>query len=362
MTEFDKIMHEIDRGKKGMNSSVPMGFDRLNRYVSIRKRIYTLVFGPTGCGKSAFVHNAFILNPFEWSLKHKGKTDVKVKVILFSMERSKLYTLSKWLSRKIFIEENFLIPIPKMLGWWDTKISFDEHDIIKKYEDYINELCEFCDIIEGAQNPTGIYKYVKNYATSNGKEEPISEFKKIYLPNNENELVIPIVDHLGLVKPEKGQNSKKEAIDKTSEYFQIFRDLYGYSPVAVSQINRDISNPIYKKMDSFEPNLDQVKESGRPSEDSDCVLSLFQPSRFKTTDPGYQVEKFINQETGGDFFRKTLILKNTYGESDIGIGMAFHGATGTFVELPKAKAMENFDYDSVFSGEYFLYELSKNLR
>ena len=36
--------------------------------------------------------------------------------------------------------------------------------------------------------------------------------------------------------------SKKEAVDKVSEYCQYFRDVLGYSPVGVSQINRDLSS------------------------------------------------------------------------------------------------------------------------
>lgn len=269
------------------------------------------------------------------------------------MERSKVYTLAKWTSRKIFLQEGVLIPIAKMLGWWETKMTKDEHDLVIGFSDYINELCEVVDIIEGVQNPTGIYKYLKAYAEAHGKTENIDEYHKIYIPNNENEIVIPCADHLGLSRPEKGMN-KKEAIDKVSEYFQHARDFYGYSPVAVSQINRDLSNPIYQKMDSIEPNLDQVKESGRPSEDSDAVISLFQPSRYKTSDPSYEVSKFINPENGADYFRKIKILKSTYGESDVGVGMAFMGSTGAFKELPKKADMEYFNYSDLFNNSYFL--------
>jgi hypothetical protein len=87
---------------------------------------------------------------------------------------------------------------------------------------------------------------------------------------------------------------------------------------------------------------------------SDVVISLFQPSRYKTNDASYNnVSKFISPE-GADCFRSVKILKNTYGESDLRIGMAFHGSTGTFKELPKPKHMEEFDYESLFTGQYFL--------
>lgn len=353
MKEFDILKEEVNRGLDGRNSGIPMGFDRLNKYVGLRKRMYFLLFGATGSGKSAFCHSSFILNPFDWWYANKDVTKMKLKFMLFSMERSKVYTLAKWTSRKIFLDQGINIPIAKLLGWWDTKLTKDEHDLFLMYEDYINELTEVCEIIEGAQNPTGIYKYAKKYAETNGRIDEISEFDKVYHPNDPNEIVIVIADHMGLMKPERNMN-KKEAIDKTSEYFQWMRDFLGYIPVAVSQVNRDLSNPIYQKMDAFEPNLDQVKESGRPAEDSDVVISLFQPSRYKTNDASYNnVTKFISPE-GADCFRSIKILKNTYGESDLRIGMAFHGSTGTFKELPKPKHMEGFDYESLFTGQYFL--------
>jgi hypothetical protein len=353
MTEFDLLKKEVDNGIQGRNSGIPMGFRRLNKYIGIRKRIYTVIFGATGSGKSAFCHSAYILHPFDWWYANKNTSNVKLKFILFSMERSKVYTLAKWTSRKIFLDQGVNIPIAKLLGWWDTKLTKDEHDMFLMYENYINELTAICDIIEGAQNPTGIYKYVRKYAETNGTIENINEYDKIYHPCHPNEIVIPIVDHFGLIKMEKGM-SKKEAIDKTSEYFQWMRDFLGYTPIGVSQINRDLSNPIYQKMDAFEPNIDQIKESGRPAEDSDVVVSLFQPSRYKTNDASYNnVSKFISPE-GADCFRSIKILKNTYGESDLRIGMGFHGSTGTFAELPKPKDMDSFDFETLFTGQFFL--------
>lgn len=349
---FELLKQEVESGILGKNGGIPMGFNRLNKYIGIRKRIYTLIFGATGSGKSAYTHSAYILNPFDHYMKNKG--NLKFKVMLFSMERSKVYTLAKWISRKIFMDQGVLIPIAKLLGWWDTKLSKDEHDLFLMYEDYVNELLEVVDIIEGAQNPTGIYKYVKGYAEKNGKFEEVDEFHKVYVPSHSNEIVIVAEDHLGLTKLEKGMGTKKEAIDKVSEYNQYFRDVLGYTPVAVSQLTRNLSNPIYQKMDSFEPTLDDVKESGRPGEDADNVISLFDPIRFKTNDSSYRVDNFLDKTTGGKYFRSVKVLKNTYGEDDVKIGMAFQGATGIFKELPKAKDMEMFDYNSLFNGTYFL--------
>jgi hypothetical protein len=130
--------------------------------------------------------------------------------------------------------------------------------------------------------------------------------------------------------------------------------MLGYSPVTVSQLTRNLNNPIFLKMDSFEPTIDDIKESGRPGEDSDVITSLFDPIRYKTNDPSYKVDNFVDNITGGKFFRSVKLLKSTYSEDDIRIGMAFHGATGIFKELPKGKDMEGFDYSSLFNGSYFV--------
>ena len=350
---FELLEKEIEAGILGLNNGINFGFPRLNKYIGIRKRIMTLIFGSTGSGKSAFLHSAYILNPFD-TIQENNPDNIKFKVILFSMERSKIYILAKWLSRKIFVDQGILIPIQKMLGWWDEKLTKDEHDLILFYRDYMNTLLEIVDIVEGPQNPTGIYKYVKQYAEDNGKFEQVDEYKKIYLPNHSNEVVIVAEDHLGLTKIEKGQSSKKEAIDKVSEYNQWFRDVLGYSPVPVSQLTRNLNNPIYKKLDSFEPTIDDIKESGAPGEASDIVLSLFDPKRFATTDASYNVDHFIDASTGANYFRSLKLLKSSYSEDSIRIGMAFQGATGIFKELPKKQHMDNFDYPSVFNGSYFL--------
>jgi hypothetical protein len=350
---FDLLNDEVNAGLAGRNAGIPTGFHKLDKYIGLRRRVMTMIFGPTGSGKSAFLHSTFILSPFDYV--QKNRPDIKFKVILFSMERSKVYLLAKWICRKIFIEEGVLIPIPKLLGWWENdKLTKDEHDLFLKYRDYLEELLTYVDIIEGAQNPTGIYKYVRDYSRENGYFEEDGEFKKVYIPKSENEVVIIGVDHLGLTKIEKGYGTKKEAIDKLSEYLQWMRDSLGYIPTLVSQMNRNLNNPLFTKQEAVEPSIDDVKESGNPGEASDCVISIFDPIRSRTEDFSYKVKNFIDPASGANYFRSIKILKNSYGVDSLRAGVAFHGATGTFIELPHKDHMEGFDYGSLFNGTFFL--------
>ena len=186
----------------------------------------------------------------------------------------------------------------------------------------------------------------------------IDEHRKKYIPNDPNEHVIVIVDHIGLTKPIKDYPTKKQAIDRLVEHLQYFRDHLGYTCVAVSQLNRDLSNPLYKKMDSFEPHLDNIKETGNLGEASDIVLSLFDPIRYNTTDKNYgDVEKFRSPINGHKYFRSVSILKNSYGIDGASIGTVFMGQNGLFKELPKSSEIRDWqqkDYDQIFNHAYFL--------
>lgn len=357
MSTFEDLNDEVNRGIEGKNAGLSMGFKRLHNYVSLRRKVYSVIMAGTGVGKSAFLHNAFILNPYDRWILDKDVNKPKFKVILFSMERSKTYTVAKWLSRKIFIDHGILIEVPKLLGWWSQKMSKDEHDYFLSYQDYIDEMIEggHVAIIDGGQNPTGIYKYVKTYAEKIGKVEQIDEYNKVFVPNDPTQITIVAGDHGSLVRREKGMSTKKEAIDKTSEYFQMFRDFYGFSPVLVMQQNRDIASPLLLKTGDVEPTLEMAKDSGTPLEDADLVISLFNPLRYNQADPsGYNIQNFRDPETGNFYFRSLKILKSTYSEADVRIGMAFMGSLGTFEELPKANKMETFNYGDLFSGIYFL--------
>ena len=172
---FNSLEKEVDKGIIGGNNGISLGLPGLDRYISIRKRIYTLIFGSSGTGKSSLANCLYILNPFDWYWKNKHDTKIKLKIVYFSMERSSVYVTAKWLVRKIFLNEGILIPLPKLMGWWDTKLTKDEHDLFLRYRPYFSNMEDIVEIIDGGTNPTGIYKWIKNYAAKNGRIEKISE-------------------------------------------------------------------------------------------------------------------------------------------------------------------------------------------
>ena len=349
---FEQLKQEVQLGLDGRNGGIPMGFDRLNRYIGIRKSMYFLVGGLTGSGKTSFIDDAFVLNPFDWYIS-QADPRIKLRIIYRSMERTRVYKLAKWVSRKIFLDHGIIIPVTKLLGWTD-RMNHDEHDLFLMYEDYMGRMDDVITIIDGPENPVGIAKELKAHALQHGKIEQVDEFNKRYFPNNEREITLVIIDHIGLLKTTKDQTTKKQAIDKMSDELRFARDFYGYTPVVVSQFNRDISNPIRIKNGDVEPQLEDFAESSSTQNDADVVLALFDPMRYKVADPsGYDLEK-LKDEYGGKYFRSLRLIKNSYGEDDVRIGLGFMGQIGMFKELPRRRDMTDADYEAVVNKTFFL--------
>ena len=350
---FEHLKKEVQSGLDGRNNGIPMGFNRLNRYIGIRKSMYTLVGGLTGSGKTSFIDDAYVLNPFDWYISKANTTNIKLKIIYRSMERSGTYKLAKWISRKIFIDHGYLIPVNKLLGWTE-KMTSDEHDLFLMYEEYAEGMKEVINIIGGPENPVGIAKELKAHALKNGRIEQLDEYNKIYVPNDENEVTIVVIDHIGLLKTTKDQPTKKAAIDKMSDELRYARDFFGYSPVVVSQFNRDISSPMRLKNGDVEPQLEDFADSSSTQNDADVVLALFDPMRYKVADPsGYDLEK-LRDGYGAKYFRSLRLIKNSYGEDDVRIGLGFLGQIGMFKELKKQRDMMDQDYADIVNKSFFL--------
>jgi len=350
---FDDLRDEVNKGREGRNGGIPMGFNRLNHYIGIRRSMYYLIGGLTGSGKTSFVDDAFILNPVDWYISQKGKSNIKLKIIYRSMERSRTYKMAKWVSRKIFLDHGISIPVAKLLGWND-KMNDEEYALFNSYESYIKEIESIVTIIDGPENPVGIAKDIKEYALANGHIEQIDKYNKKYIPDDENSITLIVLDHIGLLKSIKDFPTKKALIDKMSDELRYARDFYGFSPVVVSQFNRDISNPIRIKNGDVEPQLDDFKDSSTTQEDADVVMALFDPMRYKVPDPsGYDLNKLVDT-TGSKFFRSLRIIKNSYGSDDIRIGLGFYGEIGMFKELPRKKDITDEDYAAVIDKSFFI--------
>lgn len=369
--DMDSFIEKYERGKAGKNKSIPMGFKRLTKHVGLRSQVYYLVGGYTGSAKTTLIDDAFVLNPIYWYIQNRQKSNFELKIIYFSQERSKAYKIARWISRTLFMNEGIILPIDIILGW-EREPNKEEQEYIDRYLPYISSLFEdIIEIHEGPKKPGAMFRIIKEFAESRG-EETEKEFtrkngtkykKKVYIPDNPNELVIIVVDTINLTVPENKEDgsitNSKETIDKASEYMRMGRDKYGYSPVVVSQFNREIANPMRLKAGDVQPQLEDFSGSAGTQNDAEVIMALFDPMRYKVSDVyGYDLEKLKEGEKhkfpGSKKYRQLTILKNSYGADDIGIGLALQPQSGLFKELPFPSQMTDNLYESVLDNTFFV--------
>lgn len=360
MTEsiFNELKEDVQLGIEGKSISIPIGLEKFGKYASIRKKILNLVFSSTGAGKSSLVDTCFILNPYEWLISKENINGVEMDTILFSMERAKKYRIAKWTIRKIFNDHGVKIPLPKLFGWWQAKLTKEEQDLFLMYEDYILGLENMVNIYEGPRSPADIYRILKDYFQLNGIYEKISEHKEVYIPNNPNKIVNIIIDHGNLTKVTSKEGNKKAAIDSLCSMMQGFRDKESAHVVWVAQVNRDASNPFRQKEVDMELTLDDVKSSGDIGDACDIGVSLFDPLKYKQgSKTGYNPAEFVDKNDGSKFFRSLTICKSSYGADSVNIPLAFNGFSGDFAELPRRKDIQDNELQDlvkqVISGNYF---------
>ena len=175
----------------------------------------------------------------------------------------------------------------------------------------------------------------------------------------DGEIVIPVIDHGNLIKTTQALPSKKQAIDKTVEMVQGFRDLESCSPFWVAQVNRSISSVSRLKDNEHELMLEDVKESGDIGDACDLAMSLFDPIKYgQSSKTGYKPIDFIDKSDGSNYFRSVQILKSTYGQDSLRIPLAFNGFCGQFKELPKRNSITDSEYptliENILNKSYFL--------
>lgn len=351
---FDELNKEIILGMTDRNNSIPIGLPKLGQYASIKKRMLMLLFSTTGAGKSSMT-DTIVLNASLSHMNSPGENKLKPDFQLFSMERSKVMRIAKWLSYRIFITEGEEIQLAKMLGWWDQKLTKSEHSLILKQKEFIDCLLnDYVTIHEGAKTPKEVYKIMKDHYEDVGiydKQTIKGKEQKIYVQNNEDIITVPIFDHGNLTKTTQELPTKKQSIDKLVEFAQGFRDLENSNVIWVSQVNRNISGVSRSKDGEFELVLEDVKESGDIVDASDLAISLFDPIKYgQSSKTGYTPMDFIDKSNGINYFRSAQILKSSYSADTLRIPLGFNGFCGQFKELPKRSDLQDYQYNELITN------------
>ena len=282
---------------RGDINCIPSPFKNFQRdFPGIEQGKMYLISGASKSGKSQLTSFLFLYNSILYAYEHPDK--VRIKVFYFPLEetpekitiRFMCYLLYKLSDRKIRVSPMHLQSVtagnavePEIL---ELLNSIEYRSILDFFEDRVLFLQE--------RNPTGYWKTINKYAQDNGtihKKKVIMENKETgfptekeifdyYTPNDPEEYVITIVDHISLVEQERGM-TLKQCIDKLTEYAMVFRNHYNYIPVLIQQQNMDtISLDAYKN-NKVRPTLAGLADSKDPGKATSVMLGITNPYAFE---------------------------------------------------------------------------------
>lgn len=323
----ESLFTQIDRGREGLNIGLGIGLPILQSMTyGVQRQTYTVLAGGTGSGKTTLALYSYVYRVINDHLE-----DMCYRVVFFSFEMPAEMLLAKLLSTYIWetygIELNYASIMSR-----EDKLSDDLYELINGCKPWLQKFMKQLVIIDSPIGADAVYASLKGYAQRNGVETPGINGKIHYKPNIDGEIVQIVVDHLGLVR--LTNKTKKEEMDLLANYLLTIRNIYGYSPLVLMQINRTSSSMDRRKGGFSEIELSDLKDTGTAAEAAELVIALFNPWREKLpVHQGYSIRLLQNH------YRSIQILKSRLGESEKQVAVNFFGSIGLFEELPPAEEL-----------------------
>jgi replicative DNA helicase len=330
---WDRLEKQIERGKKGLNTGIPFeGFTTLSdQIMNIQQGRYDLVGAGTSVGKTAFINSTYVFGAIDFLQKNPDYVH-KLEVIYYCLEIPPEDMIAKHIAKLIWEEHGILTTINEIKSLGNNTIRPEVADLVASYKEKMTEIQDKYIRFKTSMSPKQLFRDLITYAKKRGtvtedKDGNILE----YTPNDEGLITLVVVDHIGLINY-KDFGTKKEAIDMASRYLVFFRNMCGFSPLVVSQINRGSEQMDRQSGDNWQPKLSDFKDSGNTQEDANTVIMLASPFYYGIQKClGYDITKYK------DRYRLGSILKNRDGQRNLLVSFLFIGEYGGYYQLPNAE-------------------------
>lgn len=200
----DDLRDRIEEGRAGRNQGFSTGSKHLDNTINgVQRRTFYLIGGETSTGKSAFVDHCFVLHPYYQMISDPDRKKT-LRVFYKSFEIEKVEKAAKWVAHLLFMKYGIITHISEILTVNNNRMTADVYTKVIESLDFIDKMSEFVHIQDVTTNPTGIYMDTSKYMKENGKI--VEEIKVVrgqdikfhkYIPNDLNEVVLVITDHIG---------------------------------------------------------------------------------------------------------------------------------------------------------------------
>lgn len=334
----DSLYKSIDRGKKGLNTGLSTGLSKLDGLIyGIQRRWLTVWAGDSGSGKSSLVLFSQVYQPFKQKI---ADPNIDLHFLLFSFEMSAEVLLAKLLSLYIYDQYQVVLSYGDILSL-NGPLSDEHLALIEQSKWWLEEFEKCCEIVDKPVTAKGIWAICKQWSEKFGKyveiEKTAEYTKEDYIPNNPQQYLIVVVDHIKLLSVSSGNTAKTE-IDLACDMLIRFRNKCSFNINIVQQFNRNFKSMDRRNSENYLPSLEDLSDSAGPAQAAESVIAIYHPFREKRSKcEGYDIRQLKDRA------RLPIILKNRFGMADKMFMTAFYGEIGLWKELPAPDKMGNYD-------------------
>lgn len=326
---LESFKKEVENGRLGRNHGLSIGLPKLEEITGgLTKSTFTLLFASSGVGKSSAALYSYVYIPLKEHLE-----DGKIKIIFFALEMKESFIIAKLLSTYLYDTYHIRISAKQILSIGkDYTLPDDVYEYVKLGYEWLEKVYKNLIIFDGAHTSDKVISEIMQVLKEEGTFEDDH-----YTPNNPKQTVLAVIDHAGLLIPSNGRNKKGE-IDECANKLVVIRNKTDLSILFIMQSNRSVANMERKKNEAFmEPMVEDIKETGTPSEAAELILAVYNPQVDKRSSyREYQVKEM------GYRFRSILVLKSRYGENQVADCCFFDGMVNKWAELPPPSQI--YDY------------------
>jgi len=309
----------------------------------ILKRTYYAITAFPNVGKTPLAKFLFVEIPFSYYLQH----DFNLHILFFCLEESKEQFMDSLVAAELYKRNGIQIGLNSLNSYGST-LSKQVYDEIEKLGDYFTDLDRVLTIIDNVTTPEGIIKIIQRHAAQRGtfyfdntKVEYDGQLMLAgenytkYVPHNDNEFTIIVIDHVGLLADNLPGDSTFKTISRMSKIYLLQECVksYQYSVCAVHQQAAEGENAEYNKLRKNEASLQTLGDCKLPQRDYMVALGLDMPTKYGITEHnGLDLTKFKDNASN---YRSISILKNRYGRAQIRMPVWFTPEAAHFRKITK---------------------------